>query len=102
MLPLQVHFYQTDSLYVHHLNPKIIAVHEAVQQNKEHSLHCNVIIGRNPIEANANTGAIQRPGNPSAPTWKPFSHYRKSFSHIGKLPTIGKLTIEAKGFSGRG
>ena len=75
MLPLQVHFYQTDSLYVHHLNPKIIAVHEAVQQNKEHSLHCNVIIGRNPIEANANTGEIQLLGNPLAYTGNCFTLY---------------------------
>ena len=44
-------------------------------------MHCSVIIRRNPIEANANTGEIQLPGNPSAPTWKSFSHYRKSFSH---------------------
>ena len=28
--------------------------------------HCNVIIGRNPIEANATTGAIQLLGNPVA------------------------------------
>ena len=28
--------------------------------------HCKVIIGRNPIEANANTVAIQLPGNPVA------------------------------------
>ena len=26
-------------------------------------LHCNVIIGKNPIEARANTGAIQLLGN---------------------------------------
>ena len=28
----------------------------------------------------ADTGELQLPGNPSAPTWKSFSHYRKSFS----------------------
>ena len=28
--------------------------------------HCNVIIGRSPIEAIANTVAIQLPGNPAA------------------------------------
>ena len=28
-------------------------------------VHCKVIIGRNPIEANANTVAIQLPGNPA-------------------------------------
>ena len=42
-------------------------------------VHCSVIIGRNLVEANVNTSAIQLPGNPSAPTWKSFSHYRKSF-----------------------
>ena len=35
------------------------------------------------------------PGNPSATIGNPLSI-------IGKLPTIGKSTIEAKGFSGRG
>ena len=35
------------------------------------------------------------PGNPSATIGNPLAP-------IGKLPTIGKLTIGAKGFSGRG
>ena len=35
------------------------------------------------------------PGNPLATIANPLAV-------IGKLPTIGKLTIEAKGFSGRG
>ena len=35
------------------------------------------------------------PGNPLAIIGNPLAP-------IGKLPTIGKLTIEAKGFSGRG
>ena len=35
------------------------------------------------------------PGNPLATIGNPLAV-------IGKLPTIGKLTIEAKGFSGRG
>ena len=30
------------------------------------NLHCNVIIGRNPTEANASTGEIQLLGNPVA------------------------------------
>ena len=52
-------------------------------------LHCSVIIGRNPIEANANTGAIQLPGNPLVTIGNP-------------LAVIGKLTMEAKGFLGSG
>jgi hypothetical protein len=47
------------------------------------TLHRSVIIGRNPIEANANTGAIQLLGNPSAPPGNPLAI-------IGKLPTISK------------
>ena len=38
-------------------------------------LHCKVIIGRNPIEANANTVAIQLPGNPVAYIGKCFTPY---------------------------
>ena len=38
-------------------------------------LHCKVIIGRNPIEANANTVAIQLSGNPVAYTGKCFTPY---------------------------
>ena len=38
-------------------------------------LHCKVIIGRNPIEANANTVAIQLPGNPAAYIGKCFTPY---------------------------
>ena len=45
--------------------------------NKSRSVdpHCNVIIGRNPIEANANTVAIQLPGNPAAYIGKCFTPY---------------------------
>ena len=35
-------------------------------QNLFNSPHCEVIIGRNPIEANTNTDAIQQLGNPVA------------------------------------
>ena len=38
-------------------------------------LHCKVIIGRNPIEASANTVAIQLPGNPVAYIGKCFTPY---------------------------
>ena len=38
-------------------------------------MHCNVIIGRNPIEANANTGEIQLLGNPVAYTGNCFTLY---------------------------
>ena len=51
--------------------------------------YCNVIIGRNLIEANANTGAIQLLGNPSAPTWKSLATIGNPLAPIGKLPTIG-------------
>ena len=54
------------------------------------------------IEANANTGEIQLLGNPSAPTWKSLATIGNPLAPIGKLPTISKLTIGAKGFSGRG
>ena len=36
---------------------------------------CSVIIGRNPIEVNANTVAIQPPGNPVAYIGKCFTPY---------------------------
>ena len=65
-------------------------------------VHCSVIIGRNPIEANANTGAIQRPEIHQPLPGNPLATIRNPLAVIGKLPTIGKLTIEAKGFSGRG
>ena len=39
------------------------------------TVHCNVIIGRNPIEANANTGEIQLLGNPVAYTGNCFTLY---------------------------
>ena len=38
-------------------------------------VHCKVIIGRNPIEANANTVAIQLLGNPAAYIRKYFTPY---------------------------
>ena len=38
-------------------------------------VHCKVIIGRNPIEANANTVAIQLLGNPVAYIGKCFTPY---------------------------
>ena len=37
--------------------------------------HCSGIIGRNPIEANANTVAIQLQGNPVAYIGKCFTPY---------------------------
>ena len=62
-----------------------------------------MIIGRNPLEANANTAVRSNyreihqplPGNSLATIGNPLAV-------IGNLPTIGKLTIEAKEFSGRG
>ena len=43
--------------------------------DKSYYLHCKVIICRNPIEANANTVAIQLPGNPAAYIGKCFTPY---------------------------
>ena len=53
-------------------------------------LHCKVIIGRNPIEDNANTVAIQLLGNPEL--LHPILGI--PLASIGKLPFIGKLPIE--------
>ena len=39
------------------------------------TVHCKVIIGRNPIEANANTVAIELPGKPVAYIRKCFTPY---------------------------
>ena len=36
------------------------------------------------------------------PTGNPLATIGNPLACMGKLPTIGKLTIEAKGFSGRG
>ena len=43
--------------------------------SRKSNIHCKVIIGRNPIEANANTVAIQLPGNPVAYSGKCFTPY---------------------------
>ena len=42
------------------------------------------------------TSEIQLLGNPSAPTWKSLATIGNHLAPIGKLLTIGKLTIEAK------
>ena len=42
------------------------------------------------------------PGNPLATIGNPLATIGNPLAIIGKLPTISKLTIEAKGFSGRG
>jgi hypothetical protein len=49
------------------------------------------------IQVQSNYREIHQPlpGNPFATIGNPLAI-------IGKLPTIGKLTIDAKGFSGRG
>ena len=57
----------------------------------------SVIINGNPIEVNANTGKIQLPENPSAPIpGNPLATIGNPLVVIGKLPTIGKLIIEAR------
>ena len=50
-------------------------IHEDCLYPNDYKLHCKVIIGRNPIEANANTVAIQLPGNPVAYIGKCFTPY---------------------------
>jgi hypothetical protein len=49
------------------------------------TLHRSVIIGRNPIEANANTGAIQLLGNPSAPPGNPLAIIGKQGGEYQKI-----------------
>ena len=44
----------------------------------------------------------QLSGNPSAPTLIILATIGNPLAPIGKIPTIGKSTIEAKGFSSRG
>ena len=55
-----------------------------------------MIIGRNPIEANANTGAIQLLGN-SVALYQELLHPTLGIplASIGKLPFIGKLPIDS-------
>jgi hypothetical protein len=48
-----------------------------------------------PLQSNYQEIHQPLPGNPLATIGNPLAV-------IGKLPTIGKLTIEAKGLSGRG
>ena len=58
---------------VHH---KVSTMLYSVQNLKIRAAeHCKVIIGRNHIEANANTVAIQLPGNPAAYIGKCFTPY---------------------------
>ena len=47
------------------------------KQNVLVLMHCNVIIGRNPIEANSNTGAIQLLGNSVAYIRNCFTLYQE-------------------------
>ena len=61
------------------------------------NLHCNVIIGRIPIEANVNTGEIQLLVNPVAYIWYQIllhSILEIPLASIGKLPFIDKLPLE--------
>ena len=51
---------------------------KGLKTQKQHflpSIHCKVIMGRNPRKANANTVAIQLPGNPVAYIGKCFTPY---------------------------
>ena len=66
-------------------NAKFLIFKSVQQQQKKRAIcksmdsiirpNCKVIIGRNPIEAIANTVAIQLPGNPVAYIGKYFTPY---------------------------
>ena len=60
------------------------------------NVHCSVIIGRNPKEANSNTSEIQQQGNPVAYTGNCFTLWPIlgiPLAPIGKLPFIGKYPV---------
>ena len=71
--------------------------------------HCKVIIGRNPIEANANTVAIQLPGNPVAYIGKCFTPYQEflqplqvNYHLLANYPQkLKQFPVQAKGFADR-
>ena len=75
----------------------------------EIKLHCKVIIGRNPIEANANTVAIQLPGNPVAYIGKCFTPYQEflqplqvNYHLLANYPQkLKQFPVQAKGFADR-
>ena len=72
-------------------------------------VHCKVIIGRNPIEANANTVAIQLPGNPVAYIGKCFTPYQEflqplqvNYHLLANYPQkLKQFPVQAKGFADR-
>ena len=74
-----------------------------------HRVHCKVIIGRNPIEANANTVAIQLPGNPVAYIGKCFTPYQEflqplqvNYHLLANYPQkLKQFPVQAKGFADR-
>ena len=71
--------------------------------------HCKVIIGRNPIEANANTVAIQLPGNPVAYIGKCFTPYQEflqplqvNYHLLANYPQkLKQFPVQAEGFADR-
>ena len=74
-----------------------------------HKVHCKVIIGRNSIEANANTVAIQLPGNPVAYIGKCFTPYQEflqplqvNYHLLANYPQkLKQFPVQAKGFADR-
>ena len=54
-----------------------------------------------PVKSNYREIHQPLPGNPLATIGNPLATIGNPLAPIGKLPTNGKLTIEAKGFSGR-
>ena len=87
--------------------------HASVSPNKKVTrklqVHCKVIIGRNPIEANANTVAIQLPGNPVAYIGKCFTPYQEflqplqvNYHLLANYPQkLKQFPVQAKGFADR-
>ena len=80
-----------------------------IQEDWRAKLHCSVIIGRNPIEANANTVAIQLPGNPVAYIGKCFTPYQEflqplqvNYHLLANYPQkLKQFPVQAKGFADR-
>ena len=89
------------------LEPKITETNKSLKTDA--NVHCKVIIGRNPIEASANTVAIQLPGNPVAYIGKCFTPYQEflqplqvNYHLLANYPQkLKQFPVQAKGFADR-
>ena len=63
------------SLAFYEIFTKFTYMEKIAKSKPIHNVHCKVIIGRNPIEANVNTVTIQLPENPVAYIGKCFTPY---------------------------